>query len=58
VGAFSYTTILFTTIFTLVIWGGGIGWMEIAGMVVIATSGVLAMRVEKKEDIEEAGFES
>jgi hypothetical protein len=27
-------------------------------MVVIATSGVLAMRVEKKEDIEEAGFES
>jgi len=58
VGAFSYTTILFTTIFTLVLWGGGIGWMEIAGMIIIATSGVLAMRVEKKEDVEEAGFES
>lgn len=58
VGAFSYTTILFTTIFTLVVWGGGIGWMEIAGMIVIATSGVLAMRVEGKEQVEEAGFES
>jgi drug/metabolite transporter (DMT)-like permease len=58
VGAFSYTTILFTTIFTVLIWGGGSGWMEIAGMVIIATSGVLAMRVEKKEDVEEAGFES
>ena len=58
VGAFSYTTILFTTIFTLVVWGGGIGWMEIAGMVIIATSGVLAMRVEGKEQVEEAGFES
>ena len=58
VGAFSYTTILFTTIFTLVLWGGGIGWMELAGMLVIATSGVLAMRVEKKEIVEEAGFES
>jgi len=58
VGAFSYTTILFTTIFTVVIWGGGIGWMEAAGMVIIATSGVLAMRVERKEDVEEAGFES
>lgn len=58
VGAFSYTTILFTTIFTLAIWGGGIGWMEIAGMIVIATSGVLAMRVEGKEQVEEAGFES
>jgi hypothetical protein len=32
--------------------------MEIAGMVVIATSGVLAMRVEGKEQVEEAGFES
>jgi drug/metabolite transporter (DMT)-like permease len=58
VGAFSYTTILFTTIFTLLVWGGGIGWMEISGMIVIATSGVLAMRVEGKEQIEEAGFES
>ena len=58
VGAFSYTTIMFTTVFTILIWGGGIGWMEFLGMIVIATSGVLAMRVEKKEDVEEAGFES
>jgi drug/metabolite transporter (DMT)-like permease len=58
VGAFSYTTILFTALFTLAIWGGGIGWMEAAGMAVIAASGVLAMRVEAKEQVEEAGFES
>jgi drug/metabolite transporter (DMT)-like permease len=58
VGAFSYTTILFATIYTMVIFEGGLGWMEIAGMVVIAASGVLAMRVEKKEQVEEAGFES
>ena len=58
VGAFSYTTVLFSTVFTFLIWGMAIGWMEIAGMVIIATSGVLAMRVEKKEQVEEAGFES
>ena len=58
VGAFSYSTVLFATIFTFVLWGGGVGPVEIAGMVVIAASGVLAMRVEKKEQVEEAGFES
>ena len=58
VGAFSYSTVLFSTIFTLVVWGEGVGVVEVAGMAVIAASGVMAMRVEKKEQVEEAGFES
>ena len=49
---------LFSTIFTLVVWGEGVGVVEVAGMAVIAASGVMAMRVEKKEQVEEAGFES
>jgi hypothetical protein len=32
--------------------------LEWAGMAIIIASGVLAMRQEKKEQIEEAGFES
>jgi drug/metabolite transporter (DMT)-like permease len=58
VGAFSYSTVLYATIFTIVLFDGGIGWAEAVGMAVIAASGVLAMRVEKKEQVEEAGFES
>ena len=58
VGAFSYSTVLFATIFTIVLFDGGIGAVDIAGMAIIAASGVLAMRVEKKEQVEEAGFES
>jgi len=58
VGAFSYSTVFFSTIFTLLVWGAGVGVVEVAGMVVIAASGVMAMRVEKKEQVEEAGFES
>ena len=58
VGAFSYSTVLYATIFTIVLFDGGIGWAEAIGMVIIAASGVLAMRVEKKEQVEEAGFES
>lgn len=58
VGAYSYTSIVFATIFTLAIWYEPIGWLTAAGMAIIATSGVLAMRVEKKEQVEEAGFES
>ena len=58
VGAFSYSTVLYATIFTIVLFDGGIGWAEAAGMVVITASGVMAMRVEKKEQVEEAGFES
>jgi drug/metabolite transporter (DMT)-like permease len=58
VGAFSYSTVLFATLFTVLVWHEGIGVLEVTGMAVIAASGVLAMRVEKKEVIEEAGFES
>ena len=58
VGAFSYSTILFATLATLVLWYEPIGWIELAGMAVIVASGVMAMRVEKKEEVEEAGFES
>jgi drug/metabolite transporter (DMT)-like permease len=58
VGAFSYSTVLYATIFTIVLFDGGIGWAEAVGMAVIAASGVLAMRVERKEQVEEAGFES
>jgi drug/metabolite transporter (DMT)-like permease len=58
VGAFSYSAVLFATLFTVVIWQERIGWLELAGMAVIVASGVMAMRVEKKEQVEEAGFES
>lgn len=58
VGAYSYTSIVFATAFTLLLWDERIGWIEVAGMSIIAASGVLAMRVEKKEQVEEAGFES
>jgi S-adenosylmethionine uptake transporter len=58
VGAFSYSTIVFATVATIVLWNERIGWLEFAGMAVIVASGVMAMRVEKKEQVEEAGFES
>jgi drug/metabolite transporter (DMT)-like permease len=58
VGAFSYSTVLFATVFTILVWHERIGVLEVAGMAVIAASGVLAMRVEKREQVEEAGFES
>lgn len=57
VGTFSYSTIVFGTLATILIWGESLSWLEWAGMAVIITSGILAMRVEKKEQIEEAGFE-
>jgi drug/metabolite transporter (DMT)-like permease len=58
VGAFSYSAVLFATLFTVVIWNERIGWLDGAGIAVIVASGVMAMRVEKKEQVEEAGFES
>ena len=58
VGAFSYSAVLFATLFTVVLWNEPIGLLEGAGMLVIVASGVMAMRVEKKEQVEEAGFES
>jgi drug/metabolite transporter (DMT)-like permease len=58
VGAYSYSTIVFATVATVVLWNERIGLVEIAGMAIIVASGVMAMRVEKKEQVEEAGFES
>ncbi len=57
VSTYSYSTIVFAAAFMLAIWGDvppALGW---AGMAVIVASGLLAMRVEKKEQVEEAGFE-
>jgi drug/metabolite transporter (DMT)-like permease len=58
VGALSYSTIVFATAFTYVLWDERLEALEWAGMAVIIASGMLAMRVEKKEAVEEAGFES
>ena len=58
VGAFSYSTIVFASIFTYVLWAEKIEPLEWAGMAIIVASGIIAMRVEKKEQVEEAGFES
>ena len=57
VGTFSYSTIVFGTIATVVLWNDTLTPLEWAGMAVIAASGIIAMRMEKKEQIEEAGFE-
>lgn len=58
VGSFSYSTIVFATIFTIVLWDEGLTPLEWAGMAVIVASGLIAMRVEQQEQVREAGFES
>ena len=58
VGAFSYSTIVYGMGFGMLIWGESLTALEWAGIAVIILSGVIAMRVEKKEQVEEAGFES
>ena len=58
VGALSYSTILFATAFTLVLWNERLRPLEWLGIGVIVASGIIAMRAEKKEQVEEAGFES
>jgi len=58
VGALSYCTILFATVATIVLWHQRLRALEWAGIAVIIASGIIAMRSEKKEQIEEAGFES
>ena len=58
VGSLSYSTILFSTLFMVVIWAEKLSLAAWAGMVVIVASGLIALRVEKKEQVEEAGFES
>lgn len=57
VGSFSYSTIVFAALATLLLWDERLSALEWGGMAVIVMSGLLAMRVEKKEQVEEAGFE-
>ncbi len=57
-GALSYSTIVFAAIFTFAVWGDTLSALAWAGMVVIVASGLVAMRVEKKDQVKEAGFES
>jgi drug/metabolite transporter (DMT)-like permease len=58
VGALSYSTIVFAAVAGLVLFNDRIAPLGWVGMVIIVASGLIAMRVEKKEDVEEAGFES
>jgi len=58
VGSLSYSTPVFGAIATFFVWNERLAPLELAGMAVIIASGILAMRVEKKDEIEEAGFES
>ena len=58
VGSLSYSTIVFASAMTYLIWSETLTALEWAGMGVIVASGIMAMRVEKKEQVEEAGFES
>lgn len=57
-GALSYSTIVYATIFTIVIWDEKLSPLAWAGMAIIVASGLLALYSEKKEDQKEAGFES
>jgi drug/metabolite transporter (DMT)-like permease len=58
VGSLSYSTLVFGAVATYLVWGERLAPLEWLGMAVIIASGVMAMRVEKKEQVEEAGFES
>ena len=58
VGALSYSTLVFAAVLAFVVWNEQLQPLEWAGMAIIIASGMLAMRQEKKEQIEEAGFES
>ena len=57
-GALSYSTLVFAAALAYLVWGEKLQPLEWAGMAVIVASGILAMRQEKKEQVEEAGFES
>ena len=57
VGALSYSTLVFGAIATLLVWSQRMATLEWIGMLVIVTSGIMAMRAERKDEVEEAGFE-
>ena len=58
VGSLSYSTIVFSTLFMVTFWEDRLSILGWTGIVVIVASGLLALRVEKNEHVEEAGFES
>jgi drug/metabolite transporter (DMT)-like permease len=58
VGSLSYSTLVFGAVATFLVWNQRLAPLEWAGMAVIIASGIIAMRLEKKEQVEEAGFES
>jgi len=58
VGSLSYSTLVFAALLAFAVWGERLTTLEWIGMAVIIASGLMAMRVEKKEQVEEAGFES
>jgi drug/metabolite transporter (DMT)-like permease len=58
VGSLSYSTLVFGALATWVVWNERMARLEWAGMLVIVASGIMAMRAERKEEVEEAGFES
>jgi drug/metabolite transporter (DMT)-like permease len=57
-GSLSYSTLVFSAMATYLVWNEHLAPLEWVGMAVIVASGILAMRVERKEQVEEAGFES
>jgi S-adenosylmethionine uptake transporter len=58
VGSYSYSTIVFGMAYGMILWNDRLDPLEWVGIAVIVASGLMAMRVEKKEHVEEAGFES
>ena len=58
VGSLSYSTLVFAALLAFAVYREVPSMLEWAGMAVIIVSGLIAMRVEKKEQVEEAGFES
>jgi drug/metabolite transporter (DMT)-like permease len=58
VSAFSYSAIVFGTIATIVLWNDTLDWLEWTGMAVIVAGGILAMRVEKKDQVPKATLEA
>jgi drug/metabolite transporter (DMT)-like permease len=58
VGSLSYSTLVFGAAATWLVWSERMAPLEWAGMLVIVASGIMAMRAERKEEVEEAGFES
>jgi drug/metabolite transporter (DMT)-like permease len=57
VGAYAYSTILFAALASLALFAEPISPLAWGGMAVIVASGLIAMRFEKKELVEETGFE-